>query len=422
MKNFLQKYKKTKLTILIIIGGILGFLAWAYYDDYKIRQSFVRDVYPVKEGQLYNIITLIEEKPTSLEMFPNYEQMNNNIPACMQDKKVSAEFYLHTYQMIYSLMMNNYPEARKHPEETGHFVKAVIDFEYNYQNFEYFRSIYNIPMFKYAFNKIYGYVGQTPESINNIASPDLRKMMATRVKEVYDQARENCVQAGFGDEFYSVWWAGLAENYKMSTQQEMQKVLLSLVMSAVSEADNNKYVAEIKDFLNVIDYDNSHLFMIYPNSFSFYDSMVTTNILKNWGYIGGQMYFEFNVQNILPDKSYKKYNQYLTNKYKNNWFYLAYSLRTQLIPFIDSYDANHPNSTEKEAKKEWIKLIGEKQLEDYDNGIKNAVYLRNGEKLRNGFLYQALLSEGLFDINKNQIQEYGDLLSKFYKIGEKKNV
>ncbi|MEY8701477.1 hypothetical protein AB4F11_00145 [Francisella philomiragia] len=420
MKNFLQKYKKIKLAILIIVGGILGFLGWAYYDNYKIRQSFIRDVYPVKEGQLYNIITLIEEKPTSLEMFPNYEQMNNNIPACMQDKKVSAEFYLHTYQMIYSLMMNNYPEARKHPEETGHFVKAVIDFEYNYQNFEYFRIIYNIPMFKYAFNKIYGYVGQTPESINNIASPDLRKMMATRVKEVYDQARENCIQAGFGDEFYSVWWAGLAENYKMSTQQEMQKVLLSLVMSYASEANNtqvaefhNKYITQVKDFLNEIDYDNSHLFMIYPNDFSFYDSMVTSNILKDWEYIGGQMYFEFNVQNILPEKSYKKYNQYITNKYKDEWFYLIYTLHKDFDLFINSQSNN---LTKEQVISNWYKTVNKEQLNQYIKGISSCVYLDKGIQMRSIISFQAYMLKELFSMDENQMHKYDKLLFKFYKI------
>ena len=222
-----------------MIVAIAGMIGYTNYQNNQQDKQAVREVYKIDEDGIYNGLILANtkgdwKKHNTYLYFPNEKQLLDNIPQCVEPTKAQAEEFLKAYKKVYKYILKENLIKSDNPQEIGKYSKQVLDFIYNYQSFEYFRNLYNVPEVGMWFNvsrsiggttlaeyeeyyktdkhddllKITGWI---PEQIANaVFTQSEQKELAKAEGELLTQVSENCVQAGYGKDFYSIWWSGLA--------------------------------------------------------------------------------------------------------------------------------------------------------------------------------------------------------------------
>ncbi|MFC4891927.1 hypothetical protein ACFPDQ_02560 [Pseudofrancisella aestuarii] len=230
--------RKIYVSIVIVVIAIIGMVYYTSYQNQQLDKQAVRAVYPVDKQAIYNGLLLANTKgdPSRYNTylyFPNENQLLDNIPQCVEPTKAQAEEFLRAYSKVYTYILNQNLIKSNNPQEIGEYTKQVLDFIYNYQSFEYFRDLYAVQVVRDFFNagkSINGtteaeyqtyyldnnvdtpieITGVTPEQIaNTVFTQSEQKELAKAESQLLTQVSENCVQAGYSTDFYSIWWAGL---------------------------------------------------------------------------------------------------------------------------------------------------------------------------------------------------------------------
>lgn len=230
--------KKIYTSLLIFILAVIGLLVYTNYQNNQLDKEAVRAVYKINEDGIYNGLILANTKGdwnkyNTYLYFPNEKQLLDNLPQCVEPTKVQAEEFLKAYKKVYKYILKENLIKSNNPQQIGKYSKQVLDFIYNYQSFEYFRDLYAVPEVNMYFNagrslggttlaEFENYyktadhdaplemTGATPESLANaVFSQAEQKDLAKAEGQLLTQVSENCVQAGYGKDFYSIWWAGL---------------------------------------------------------------------------------------------------------------------------------------------------------------------------------------------------------------------
>lgn len=296
---------KIYIVFLILVGiTILNFL----YDSHKqeaIKEQKVLDrpEYQLDDKKLSNILLLGDlyksNKKNWYEYMPSSKQMLENIPQCMQSQSAEIKAYINSYDKIAKYLYENNKILKESPTQLYKATKMVMDYDYNYYNYDYFSSLVDLPrvsvLNNIALNSILGTfsVGNTvdaKEILNVLFTKEEQIKLAKDTLAIYNQSRDNCVQAGFGDEFYAVYWAGMAEGYYPTSQFIMQEGVITVAFGLIQESKNdiiqNKMVKEILKLLNFyqINYESKSL---SDRNRAFIVSM----IMNSFDYVGG--YFSF---------------------------------------------------------------------------------------------------------------------------------
>ena len=256
--------KKIYASVLVVIVAIIGILSYKHYEnkqDEKTQKDFQQQVdklvdradYKVDEEAIYNGLLLANSKANPKRWntylyFPNQEQLLNNIPQCVEPTKADAELYLKAYQKVFRYLLEHHILSKSQSLIViGGFAKQIVDFNYNYQTFLYFKELYDTEILQGFFDTTQGinenttgmlgvyYTDKYADSpwhvnkatfkqvVDAVFTPEEQKELAKSQNKLLKQVSENCVQAGYGTDFYSIWWAGLSNQgvLGITTQSDM---------------------------------------------------------------------------------------------------------------------------------------------------------------------------------------------------------
>ncbi|MEY8702069.1 hypothetical protein AB4F11_03345, partial [Francisella philomiragia] len=142
---------KIYIVFLILVGiTILNFL----YDSHKqeaIKEQKVLDrpEYQLDDKKLSNILLLGDlyksNKKNWYEYMPSSKQMLENIPQCMQSQSAEIKAYINSYDKIAKYLYENNKILKESPTQLYKATKMVMDYDYNYYNYDYFSSLVDLP-------------------------------------------------------------------------------------------------------------------------------------------------------------------------------------------------------------------------------------------------------------------------------------
>ncbi|API86318.1 hypothetical protein [Francisella uliginis] len=376
----------------IVVGGLIFLVLTAFNTAYngifnpENQQHFERSYYITDANKLYNESTLNSDVFTSL---PASQQIISNIPECMFPNINQVKGYLKAYDKIYNYLVSTNSYSNK--ITVGKVAKAVLDYNYNYHNIGFFRKIYNIKINDSQYknvadliNPIWAKKYGNKESLYNILNKNFDEQEQLKIAKatlsIYKQASNNCVQSGYGQEFWSVFW-GLSSPSMIggngNTVLEMQKSLIVVPDFAKSEDINMDY-KKIGKLANLMVFDKSVNFDIKSYiimSFLIESSQINHDLMAmvlDWSYM----------ENLYHDQDSSDTRAQISLKKLNNHYFEVAKYFKQLSDYILIIEKRDITNDQK--------LNLERLCQKYVN-VLNKTNLKNYLQLRNYLIYRLFI-------------------------------
>ncbi len=324
----------------IIIIGIIAIGVVLYninFFESNENKKVDRPIFSVKKDEVYNVIKLANPESNSLiniySYLPHSEQLLENIPSCIEPTKKQAINYINAYDKIFMYLSNSKDYKDSSSEQIGIITKAVLDYDYNYYNYEYLRCLLSLKIkdsdnvsmqevFNQVTTSIYHNKESLPAILNKVLTKSEQEILAKEIYQLYKQSRDNCIQAGAGNDFYSVFWSGMPEQYSYENSSYiMQKIVISAIDSAI-----------MKNRIQFYKYNKSFELLNYissENLSKYSDYIVAKQLSLFENYIGGKIKLYGDLGYILEIEnqlSMSLRKDLLSSLQEDNIFYASFNV------------------------------------------------------------------------------------------------